>query len=274
MALKQYKPRTPGLRQRKIVNKKGLSKQKRNKSLTVMLRTNSGRNNQGKITVRSRSGGGKRFYRQIDFKRNKNVEGVIKTIEYDPNRGSFISLVYYSDGDKRYIISPQDIKIGDVINTGELVDIKPGNTKQLKDIPVGTNIHNIELKVGKGAQLVRAAGASAVLMGKHETRVIVKLPSGETRYINHNCNATIGVVSNSLKRNEVIGKAGANRWKGWRPKVRGAVMNRCDHPHGGGEGRAPVGLSGPKTPWGKPTLGYKTRSVKKSNKNIVTKRKK
>lgn len=272
MGLKKYRPSSDGLRSRQILSYEELTSQKPKKSLTKGKKTGSGRNNVGQLVVRRRGGGNKRKYRSIDFKRSKdNVEGFIKTIEYDPNRTAFISLVHYKDGDQRYILTPAKASVNDSIMSGDVADIKIGNTLPLSSIPPGSIIHNIELTIGKGAQLVRSAGAHAVLQSKGDKYANVKLPSGETRLINLKCRATMGSVSNSDKRNVVIGKAGANRWKNRRPKVRGAVMNACDHPHGGGEGRAPVGRSGPMTPWGKPTLGYKTR--KRNDKFIVRKRK-
>ena len=275
MGTKKYKPTSPGLRQRQVLTFDELTTDKPEKSLLTSLNKRAGRSKNGRITVRSRGGGSKRHYRIIDFKRNKtDISGEVKSIEYDPNRTSFISLVQYTDGEKRYIVSPNKLKVGDKIKSGENCDIKPGNTLALKDIPAGTNVHNVELHIDKGGQIARSAGVYAVLMGKHDKYVTLKMPSGEVRLINNKCKATIGEVGNSDNRNTVLGKAGANRWRGRRPKVRGSVMNPCDHPHGGGEGRAPVGHAGPRTPWGKPTLGYKTRNKrKKSGKFILSKRK-
>lgn len=275
MGTKKYNPITPGFRQRQVIDFSDLSGVEPEKSLLVSQKNNSGRNNQGKVSVRRRGGGAKRKYRIIDFKRDKEgMEAVVKTVEYDPNRTAFICLVVYPDGEKRYIVAPQKLVVGSKISSGSGVDIKPGNSLKLLDIPVGSIIHNIEINIGKGAQLARSAGTSAVLMGKHDNYVTIKLPSGEMRLVHNQCKATIGTVSNSDRRNTVLGKAGASRWKRRRPKVRGSVMNACDHPHGGGEGRAPIGHAGPRTPWGKPTLGYKTRKDKKySNNKILTKRK-
>ena len=275
MGTKKYKPTSPGMRQRQILTYEEVTTDKPEKSLLVPLNKRAGRGRNGRITVRSRGGGNKKQYRIIDFKRNKDaIEGVVKSIEYDPNRTAFISLIQYIDGEKRYIVTPNKLKVGDKINSGEDIDIKPGNTLALKNIPAGTNVHNVELHISKGAQIARSAGVYAVLMGKHEKYVTLKMPSGEVRLVNNQCKATIGEVGNSDNRNIVIGKAGAKRWRGRRPKVRGSVMNPCDHPHGGGEGRAPIGQAGPRTPWGKPTLGYKTRNKrKKSGKFILSKRK-
>jgi large subunit ribosomal protein L2 len=245
------------------------------KSLVVSLKKHSGRNNQGKITIRHRGGGNKIKYRIIDFKRNKDgVPGKISTIEYDPNRSANIALVAYADGDKRYILAPEGVSVGTEILAGSEADIKPGNAMMLKDMPTGTVIHNIELKPGKGGQLARSAGMSAQLMAKEGDMALLRLPSGETRYVRKECRATIGVVGNSSHENVTVGKAGRKRHMGIRPTVRGSVMNPNDHPHGGGEGRAPIGRPSPVTPWGKPTLGYKTRKKnKQSDKYIVSRRK-
>jgi len=273
MGTKKYKPTSAGLRQRQVLDYAELTTDKPEKSLLVDLKKTGGRNNNGRVTVRSRGGGNKRKYRIIDFKRNKDgVPGVVKTVEYDPNRTSFISLVQYKDGEKRYIITPTKLKVGDIILSGKDAEVKLGHTMALKDVPVGSSVHNIELTIKKGAQLARSAGSYGVVMGKHERYVIIKLPSGESRMIHNECRATIGQVGNTDNRNTVKGKAGAKRWKGRRPKVRGSVMNPCDHPHGGGEGRAPIGQAGPRTPWGKPTLGYKT-SKNRNKKFVVNKRK-
>jgi len=276
MGTKKYKPVTPGLRQRVVLDYKEITTNKPEKSLLKPVKSKAGRNNLGRVTVRFRGGGNKRKYRIIDFKRDKDdIPGKVKTIEYDPNRTSFISLIQYKDGERRYIIAPQQLKVGDDVMSGKNADIKQGHNLYLEDIPTGTVIHNIELSIKKGAQLARSAGSFATLMGKHDNYVTIKLPSGEMRIVNKKCRATIGQVSNQDNRNTVLGKAGARRWVGRRSKVRGSVMNACDHPHGGGEGRAPVGQAGPRTPWGKPTLGYKTRDKKKhSDKYIVKKRKK
>jgi large subunit ribosomal protein L2 len=245
------------------------------KSLVVSLKKHSGRNNQGKITIRHRGGGNKLKYRIIDFKRNKDgVPGKVSTIEYDPNRSANIALVVYADGDKRYILAPEGVSVGTEILAGPEADIKPGNAMMLKDMPTGTVIHNIELKPGKGGQLARSAGMSAQLMAKEGDMALLRLPSGETRYVRKECRATIGVVGNSSHENVTVGKAGRKRHMGIRPTVRGSVMNPNDHPHGGGEGRAPIGRPSPVTPWGKPTIGYKTRKKnKQSDKYIVSRRK-
>ena len=270
MGTKKYKPTTPGFRTRQINDYEELTVSKPFSALVKSKKNNAGRNKNGRLTVRSRGGGNKRKYRTIDFKRNKiDIEGKIITIEYDPFRTAFISLVQYNDGEKRYIITPLKAKVGDVIKTTQNIDIKLGNTLPIHKIPVGTQIHNIELRKNGGAKLVRSAGSYATITGRQEKYVTVKLPSGEVRLINNECFATIGQVSNTDNRNTVLGKAGAKRWVRRRPKVRGAVMNACDHPHGGGEGRAPVGHSSPRTPWGKPALGYKTRNKKKSNKHLL-----
>ena len=275
MATKNYKPNTPGFRGRQVVDYSELSKVAPEKSLLVPLSQSGGRNNQGRISVRFRGGGRKRMYRVIDFKRNlKDVSGTVKTLEYDPNRSSHIALVVYDNGQKRYILASSGLKVGQRIMAGSQADIKEGNTLQIKDIPAGTLIHNVELSREKGGQVGRSAGCACTLQAKNEDYATVKLPSGEVRLISVFCSATIGTVGNSDHRNTRKGKAGASRWKGRRPHVRGSVMNPCDHPHGGGEGKAPIGLAGPVTPWGQPTLGYKTRKKKNpSNKFIVKRRK-
>jgi large subunit ribosomal protein L2 len=245
------------------------------KSLVVSLKKHSGRNNQGKITIRHRVGGNKIKYRIIDFKRQKDgVPAKVSTIEYDPNRSANIALLVYADGEKRYILAPEGIGVGTEILSGPEADIKPGNAMMLKDMPTGTVVHNIELKPGKGGQLARSAGMSAQLMAKEGDMALLRLPSGEMRYVRKECRATIGVVGNSSHENITIGKAGRKRHMGIRPTVRGSVMNPNDHPHGGGEGRAPIGRPSPSTPWGKPALGYKTRKKNKhSDKYIVSRRK-
>jgi large subunit ribosomal protein L2 len=245
------------------------------KSLVVSLKKHSGRNNQGKITIRHRGGGNKIKYRIIDFKRQKDgVPAKVSTIEYDPNRSANIALVVYADGEKRYILAPEGVAVGTEIMSGPTADIKPGNAMMLKDMPTGTVVHNIELKPGKGGQLARSAGMSAQLMAKEGEMALLRLPSGEMRYVRKECRATIGVVGNSSHENVTIGKAGRKRHMGIRPTVRGSVMNPNDHPHGGGEGRAPIGRPSPCTPWGKPALGYKTRKKnKQSDKYIVSRRK-
>ena len=275
MGIKKYNPTTPGLRGMTVSTFEEITASKPEKSLTVTLKKHAGRNVRGKITVRHRGGGTIPKYRIIDFKRNKdNIPATVKTIEYDPNRSANIALVVYADGEKRYIIAPNQLKVGDVIVSGPDSDIKPGNALPIANIPVGTMIHNIELKPGKGAQMVRSAGNAAQLMAKEGDYAQVRLPSGEVRMVRINCRATIGEVGNIEHSNIQIGKAGRKRHMGWRPTVRGSVMNPNDHPHGGGEGRAPVGRKSPVTPWGKPALGYKTRNKHKaSNKYIVRSRK-
>ena len=274
MAIKKFKPTSPALRQMTVLVSDEITTNQPEKSLLVSLKKNSGRNAHGKITVRHRGGGNRRKYRIIDFKRNKDgIPAKVATVEYDPNRTANIALLNYADGEKRYILAPVGIKVGDTLMSGPSADIKPGNALALKNMPVGTVIHNIELKPGKGAQLVRSAGVSAQLMAKEGTKALLRLPSGEMRYVSIECKATIGQVGNAEHGNVVIGKAGRKRHMGIRPTVRGSVMNPCDHPHGGGEGRAPIGRSGPVTPWGKPALGYKTRKKNKaSNKLIVSRR--
>ena len=274
MAIKKFKPTSPALRQMTVLVSDEITTNQPEKSLLVSLKKNSGRNAHGKITDRHRGGGNRRKYRIIDFKRNKDgIPAKVATVEYDPNRTANIALLNYADGEKRYILAPVGIKVGDTLMSGPQADIKPGNALALKNMPVGTVIHNIELKPGKGAQLVRSAGVSAQLMAKEGTKALLRLPSGEMRYVSIECKATIGQVGNVEHGNVVIGKAGRVRHMGIRPTVRGSVMNPCDHPHGGGEGRAPIGRSGPVTPWGKPALGYKTRKKNKaSNKLIVSRR--
>ncbi len=274
MAIKKFKPTTPALRQMTVLVSEDITTNKPEKSLLRNLKKKSGRNAHGRITVRHRGGGQKRKYRLIDFKRNKEgIPAKVATIEYDPNRTANIALLNYADGEKRYILAPQGLKVGDVIQSGKEADIKPGNAMKLKYMPVGTHIHNIEMKPGKGGQLVRSAGTYAQLMAKESKGALLRLPSGETRYVSAECMATIGELSNELHQNVVIGKAGRKRHMGIRPTVRGSVMNPNDHPHGGGEGRAPIGRPSPVTPWGKPALGYKTRKKnKKSDKYIVSKR--
>ena len=276
MAIRVYKPTTNGTRQRSVLTSEEITKSTPEKSLTVTKKKTNGRNNQGKITVRHRGGGVKRKYRIIDFKRRKDgVTAAVTAIEYDPNRSANIALLTYKDGEKAYIIAPKGLKVGDIVESGENVDIKVGNALPIMNIPVGTVIHNIELKPGKGASLARSAGTSAQILGREDKYVLVRLSSGETRKILGTCRATVGVVGNEDYGLVKVGKAGRTRHKGFRPTVRGSVMNPNDHPHGGGEGRAPVGRSGPMTPWGKPALGYKTRKNKKqSDKYIVTRRKK
>jgi len=274
MAIKKFRPTSPALRQMTVVISDDITTNQPEKSLLVNLKKTSGRNAHGKITIRHRGGGQKRKYRIIDFKRNKDgIPAKVATIEYDPNRTANIALLNYADGEKRYILAPVGIKVGDALLSGAGADIKPGNCLAFKDLPVGTVVHNIELKPGKGAQLVRSAGVSAQFMAKEGKKALLRLPSGEMRYVSVECKATIGQVGNSEHGNEVIGKAGRKRHMGIRPTVRGSVMNPNDHPHGGGEGRAPIGRPSPVTPWGKPALGYKTRKKNKaSNKLIVSRR--
>lgn len=257
-----------------VTDYSGLSKVEPEKSLLAPIKKNSGRNSYGRITVRHRGGGNRKKYRIIDFKRQKfDVTGTVLTLEYDPNRSAFIALVQYEDGEKSYIIAPNGLKVGDKIVAGEGADIKPGNALPLQNIPTGTFIHNVELYPGRGAQLARAAGNMAQLMAKENGMALLRLPSGELRNVPINCMATIGQVSNTDHENVKIGKAGRKRNMGWRPTVRGSVMNPNDHPHGGGEGKSPVGRPGPVTPWGKPALGYKTRKKhNRSDKYIVRRR--
>ncbi len=273
MGIKKYKPTTPGLRGMTVSTFEEITATTPEKSLTVALKKNAGRNNRGSISVRHRGGGNRRRYRIIDFKRLKDdIPATVKTIEYDPNRSANIALVCYADGEKRYIIAPEGLKVGDVIFSGANADIKIGNTLPLANIPLGTLIHNVELKPGKGAQICRAAGNAAQLMAKEDDYAQVRLPSGEVRKISMNCRATIGEVGNIDHELVSIGKAGRTRHMGIRPTVRGSVMNPNDHPHGGGEGKAPVGRPGPVTPWGKPALGYKTRKKKKASDQYIVKR--
>ena len=272
MAVKKFNPITPSRRQMTMPTFEEITSQSPEKSLLVALKSKAGRNAQGKITVRHRGGGAKRKYRIIDFKRNKDgIPAKVATIEYDPNRTAYIALVVYADGEKRYILAPAGLKVGDVIESGVNADIKPGNALPLKNIPVGTVIHNIELQKGKGGQLVRAAGNSAQLMAKEGDYATLRLPSGEMRYVRIECRATIGTLSNATNDIVNIGKAGRKRHMGWRPTVRGSVMNPNDHPHGGGEGKSPIGRPSPVTPWGKPALGYKTRKTKKYSDRFIIK---
>ncbi|MDO5559116.1 MAG: 50S ribosomal protein L2 [Oscillospiraceae bacterium] len=274
MAIKSYKPTTPSRRQMTCTDYSQLSKVAPEKSLLEPLKNTSGRNSYGRITVRHRGGANKRKYRVIDFKRDKDgMNAQVLTLEYDPNRSAHIALLQYEDGEKRYILAPNGLKVGDTVRSGSDADIKPGNALALVDIPVGTFIHNIELYPGKGAQLVRSAGNMAQLMAKEGTYALLRLPSGELRNVPNTCKATIGQVGNIDHENVNYGKAGRRRHLGWRPTVRGSAMNPCDHPHGGGEGKAPVGRPGPVTPWGKPALGYKTRKKhSRSDKYIVKRR--
>lgn len=274
MALKKFRPITPSRRHMTIMSFEEITKTEPEKSLTRPLKKNAGRNVHGRMTVRHRGGGHKRLYRIIDFKRIKDqVPAKVAAIEYDPNRSAYIALLHYADGHKAYIIAPQNLKVGDTIVSGPKADIKVGNSLALEDIPVGSLIHNIELRPGKGGQLVRSAGAVAQLMAKEGAYAHVRLPSGEVRLVHVKCRATIGQVGNLDYENQSIGKAGKSRWLGIRPTVRGSVMNPTDHPHGGGEGRAPIGRKYPVSPWGKIAIGGKTRKKKPSDNMIVRKRK-
>jgi large subunit ribosomal protein L2 len=271
--LKQYRPTSPGRRGMTGSSFEEITKSKPERSLLLPRKRKAGRSNQGKITVRHRGGGAKRRLRVVDFKRDKlGVPGRVAAIEYDPNRSARIALIYYADGDKRYILAPNELKVGDSIKSGADAEVKPGNALPLKQIPAGTMIHNIELEVGRGGQLVRSAGVAAQLMAKEGNYALVRLPSGEMRRITIDCLATIGQVGNVDHRSVNLGKAGRKRWMGWRPTVRGSAMTPRDHPHGGGEGRSPIGLPGPKTPWGKPAMGYRTRKAKASDRLIVKRR--
>ena len=273
MAIRNYKPTTPGRRKMSTLVNDEITTSTPEKSLVTPIKKNSGRNNQGKITVRHQGGGAKRKYRIIDFKRNKlNVPGTVASIEYDPNRTANIALINYADGEKRYIIAPKGLTVGMTIVAGADTDIKVGNALPIINIPVGTMIHNIELRPGKGGELARSAGASAQILGREGNYVMVRLSSGEQRKVLESCMATVGVVGNEDSSLVKVGKAGRKRHMGIRPTVRGSVMNPNDHPHGGGEGRAPVGRKAPMTPWGKPALGLKTRKKKQSDKFIVRRR--
>ena len=273
MAIKVYRPTSPGRRGMSGSTFEEITKVKPEKSLLLPLRKKAGRNVQGRITVRHRGGGAKRRLRSIDFKRDKfGVPGRVAAIEYDPNRSANIALIYYADGEKRYIIAPSELSVGDIIKSGDDAEVKAGNALPLRLIPSGTLIHSIELEKGRGGQLVRGAGTSAQLMVKEGEYALVRLPSGEVRRIRTDCLATIGQVGNIDHQSINLGKAGRKRWLGWRPSVRGSAMSPRDHPHGGGEGRSPIGMPGPKTPWGKPALGYRTRKPKASDKMIVKRR--
>jgi len=272
MALKTYKPTTPGQRQLVLVDRSGLYKGKPLKALTEGKISTGGRNNNGRITTRFRGGGHKKAYRIVDFKRNKvDVPAVVERLEYDPNRTAFIALVKYQDGEQAYILAPQRLAVGDTIVAGNYVDVKPGNVMPLGNMPVGTIVHNIEMKIGKGGQIARSAGTYAQIVGRDQDYVIMRLNSGEQRLVHGRCRGTIGAVSNPDHMNISIGKAGRTRWLGWRPHNRGVVMNPIDHPHGGGEGRTSGGRH-PVTPWGKPTKGKKTRSNKSTNRFILLSR--
>jgi large subunit ribosomal protein L2 len=273
MPIKVYKPTSPGRRGMSVSTFEEITDLSPEKSLIRPLKKTGGRNFRGKITVRHRGGGHKRRYRLIDFKRDKiGIPGRVASIEYDPNRSARIALLVYADGEKRYIIAPVDLKVGDVLMSGPEAEIRVGNALPIVNIPVGTTIHNVELQVGKGGQLVRSAGAAAQLMAKEGRYAQVRLPSGEVRLVNVQCMATIGQVGNTDHGNIKLGKAGRTRWLGIRPSVRGSAMDPSSHPHGGGEGRSPIGMPGPKSPWGKPTLGYKTRRNKATDKWIVRRR--
>ncbi|MBE6866136.1 MAG: 50S ribosomal protein L2 [Oscillospiraceae bacterium] len=273
MAIKRFKPTTPSRRNMAVTDYSVLSKVAPERSLLEPMKTTAGRNNTGRITVRHHGGGNRTKYRVIDFKRNKlDVPATVLTLEYDPNRTAFIALIQYEDGEKSYIIAPDGLKVGYIVMNGPNADIKPGNALPLSAIPVGTVIHNIELYPGKGGQLVRSAGNFAQLIAKEGKYGLVRLPSGELRNVPLNCYATVGQVSNVDHDNVKIGKAGKKRHMGWRPTVRGSVMNPVDHPHGGGEGKSPVGRPGPVTPWGKPALGYKTRNKHKASDKLIVRR--
>ncbi len=274
MAIKTFNPTTPSRRNMTTLSNAGLSKVKPEKSLIEKLKKTAGRNSYGRITVRHKGGGNKQKYRIIDFKRQKlDMPATVLTLEYDPNRSANIALVQYEDGVKAYILAPEGLNIGDKVISSVNADIKPGNCLPVHAIPVGTMIHNIELYPGKGAQLVRSAGVAAQLMAKENGKAMVRLPSGELRYVRLECKATIGVVGNSDHSNVQLGKAGRSRHMGIRPTVRGSVMNPCDHPHGGGEGKSPIGRPAPVTPWGKPAMGYKTRKKNhRTDKQIVRRR--
>ena len=273
MSIRVFKPVTNGTRNMSVTDYSALSKCGPEKSLLAPLNKKSGRNSYGRITVRHRGGGNRRKYRIIDFKRDKfDVKATVATIEYDPNRSAHIALLQYEDGEKRYILAPSGLKVGDVVEAGTGADIKAGNALPLTNIPTGTFIHNVELYPGRGGQLARAAGNSAQLMAKEGGYALLRLPSGELRKVSELCMATVGVVGNEDHENVKIGKAGRTRHMGIRPTVRGSVMNPCDHPHGGGEGKSPIGRPGPVTPWGKPALGYKTRSTKKASNKLIVRR--
>ncbi len=273
MAVKNYKPTSAARRNMSVTDYQSLSKDGPERSLLAPKNKNAGRNSNGRITVRHRGGGNRKKYRIVDFKRQKHdMQATVLGVEYDPNRSAFIALVQYEDGEKKYILAPHGLKAGDKVVSGETADIKPGNALPLKSIPVGTFIHNVELYPGKGAQLARAAGIMAQLMAKENGMALLRLPSGELRNVPETCMASIGQVSNIDHENMKIGKAGRKRHMGWRPTVRGSVMNPNDHPHGGGEGKSPVGRPGPVTPWGKPTLGYKTRKKHQRSDQFIVKR--
>ncbi len=273
MPLKIPKPKTPGTRDAALPSFEEITRKKPEKSLLRPLNKTAGRNNRGKITTRHRGGGSKRMYRIIDFKRDKmGVRGKVASIEYDPNRSARIALINYADGEKRYILAPVGLEVGARIESGPRSEIKPGNTLPLRHIPAGTLVHNLELTPGRGGQVVRSAGVAAQVLSREDPYVLIRLPSGEVRRVLVSCQATVGQVGNIDHKNVKLGKAGKTRYQGRRPEVRGVAMNPNDHPHGGGEGRSPIGLPGPKTPWGKPALGYKTRSKKKSSSKFIVRR--
>lgn len=273
MAIKVYRPTSAGRRGMTGATFDEITKTKPEKSLVLPLKKQAGRNSQGRITVRHRGGGAKRRLRVIDFKRDKiGVPGKVAAIEYDPNRSARIALIHYADGDKRYILAPMGLKVGDTVKAGEDAEIRPGNALPMRRIPSGTLIHNVEMQPGKGGQMVRSAGMSAQIVAQEGDYALLRLPSGESRRVRSNCMATIGQVGNLDHQGIKLGKAGRKRWLGWRPTVRGSAMTPRDHPHGGGEGRSPIGMPGPKTPWGKPALGYKTRKPKASDRLIVKRR--
>ena len=275
MPVKIYRPTSPSRRKMSTLDRSGLTDKKPERGLVEAKAQRGGRNNQGRITVRHRGGGVKRYYRVIDFRRDKDgVPAKVAAIEYDPNRSAHIALLHYADGAKRYILAPVGLVVGSVVTSGPDADIKPGNALPLRRIPTGTNIHNVELHPGRGGQLVRAAGVVAQLMAKEGDYAHVRLPSGEVRLVRVDCKATVGQVGNAEHENVRLGKAGRKRYLGWRPTVRGSVMNPVDHPHGGGEGRAPIGMTGPKTPWGKPALGKRTRKSKAPSDRFIVKRRK
>jgi large subunit ribosomal protein L2 len=275
MAIKIYKPTSPGRRGMSVSTFEEVTRSRPERSLVVGLRKRAGRNNEGRVTVRHRGGGNKRLYRMIDFKRNKiGIPGRVASIEYDPNRSARIALVVYADGEKRYILAPVDLKVGAQLQAGPTAELRVGNALPLRNIPLGTMIHNLEMSPGRGGQMVRSAGAAAQVMAKEGAYVTVRLPSGEMRRVLIECMATIGQVGNTDHANINYGKAGRKRWLGWRPTVRGVAMDPNSHPHGGGEGRSPVGMPGPKTPWGKPALGFRTRVNKRTDQYIVRRRSK
>lgn len=273
MPLRALKPNTPGQRGVVLQTNDDITTRRPKKSLTKGIKRRAGRDGRGRISVRHRGGGHKRRYREIDFKRNKpGVPGEVATIEYDPNRSARIALIKYRDGDWRYILAPQGLGVGDPVMAGEEAPVRPGNALPLRAIPTGTAVHNIEMKIGRGGQMVRSAGGSAQVLAKEEGHTLLRLPSGEVRQVSSECMATVGQLSAVDNKNVKHGKAGRRRNQGWRPQVRGVVMSPRDHPHGGGEGKSPVGMPGPKTPWGKPALGYRTRRNKSTNKDIVRRR--